>query len=119
MRIAGLVLGILGGLVAGLLGMKWIADANELSREIQAAQALGVDTSDVSRMVTAGWLLVASLALGITGGVLAMLGRGKPAAGLLLAGGVAPVIFAPVALIFTWLLVVGGVCSFWAKPRAA
>ncbi len=119
MRIAGLVLGILGGLAAGLLGMKWLSDASELSQQIALAQSMGVDTGDITRLKIAAWLLVTAMVLGIAGGVMALLGKGKPAAGALLAGGLAPVFFAPVALIFTWLLVAGGVCSALSKPKTA
>ncbi len=119
MRIAALVLGIIGGLAAGLLGVKWLSDAHTLKQNIELARSLGMDTSEITRTVIGAWCLLGAFALGIGGGVLALMGKGKPAAGVMLAGGIAPVFFAPVALVFTWLLVAGGVVSFWAKPKAA
>lgn len=35
----------------------------------------------------------------------------------MLAGAIVPAIWAPKSLIFTFLLVIGGIVSFFAKPR--
>ena len=42
MRILGLILGILGGLAAGFLGMKWMGDAESLKGQIELARKMGV-----------------------------------------------------------------------------
>jgi hypothetical protein len=54
MRVAGLVLGILGGLAAGMPGVKWLSDASEYRAQIEAARDLGVDTSGLTRLLVAG-----------------------------------------------------------------
>jgi hypothetical protein len=114
MRIAGFIVAILGALAAGALGAVWLSDAAKYEHQIAQAEALGLD---VSGLVTAAYLLCASLLLGIGGGVLALRGKGQIAAIVLIAAGVAPALFAAKALVFTWLLVVAGLLSLGAKPR--
>ena len=118
MRIAGLILGILGGLAAGFLGMKWLSDANDMKEMVGAARNLGIDMSELDKTVTAAYILLGSAVLGIVGGVMAFKGKGKIAAILMLIGALAPVILAPKALVFTCILLIGGIVSFLAKPAA-
>ena len=117
MRILGLILGILGGLAAGFLGMKWMGDANHLKASIDAARKMGVNMAEVDKMATAAYMLIGAMVAGIVGGILAMMGRGKIAALLMLAGAIVPAIWVPKSLIFTCLLLLGGIVSFFAKPR--
>ena len=118
MRKAGLILGILGGLAAGFLGMRWLSDANSMKEMINTVRSIGVDTTEIDKIITAAYLLLGSAVLGIIGGVMALKGKGKVAAVLMLVGAIAPVIFAPKALTFTCILLVGGIVSFMAKPPA-
>ena len=117
MRIVGLILGILGGLAAGALGMKWLSDAHQMRELIGAARGLGVDTGELDKLIIAAYILLAAMVLGIIGGVLAFKGKGKIAAALMLVGALLPVVFAPKALVFTFLLLVGGALSMLARPK--
>ena len=117
MRYAGLVLGILGGLAAGALGAKWLSDAREMSAQIETLRELGADTGDITRLTIGAWLLIGALLAGIAGGVLALMGKGKIAGGVLMASAVLPACFAPASLIFTWMLVAGAIVSFFVRPR--
>lgn len=117
MRIVGLILGILGGLAAGALGIKWLSDAHQMRELIGAARGLGVDTGELDKLIIAAYILLAAMLLGIIGGVLAFKGKGKIAAALMLVGALLPVVFAPKALVFTFLLLVGGALSMLAKPK--
>jgi len=117
MRIVGLILGILGGLAAGALGMKWLSDAHQMRELIGAAREFGVDTGELDKLIIAAYILLAAMVMGIIGGVLAFKGKGKIAAGLMLVGALLPVVFAPKALVFTFLLLVGGAMSMLAKPK--
>jgi len=117
MRIAGLILGILGGLAAGLLGMKWLSDANQLKELADFVRQTGGDTGDLDKLVTAAYVLIGAMVLGIVGGVLAFMGKGKIAAVLMLVAGILPAIFEPKALVFTFILLIGAVVSFFAKPK--
>jgi hypothetical protein len=114
MRIAAFILAILGGLAAAALGMTWLSDAAELEGQIELAQAAGVSLDGI---VTAGYLLILALALGIGGGVLALMRKGKVAAGLLIGAAVAPAIFEPKSLVFSFLLIVAGLLAVAVKPR--
>jgi len=117
MRILGLILGILGGLAAGFLGMKWLGDVNHLKAQIELLRSAGGSMAELDKMVTAAYMLIGAMGAGIVGGILAMMGKGKIAALLMLAGAIVPAIWAPKSLIFTCLLVIGGIVSFFARPR--
>lgn len=119
MRILGLILGILGGLAAGFLGMKWMGDAESLKGQIELARKMGVNMAELDKMATASYMLIGAMVAGIVGGILAMMGKGKIAALLMLAGAILPAIWAPKSLVFTCLLLVGAIVSFFAKPRQA
>ncbi|HWM24399.1 MAG TPA: hypothetical protein VNP98_06210 [Chthoniobacterales bacterium] len=119
MRILGLILGILGGLAAGFLGMKWMGDAESLKGQIELARKMGVNMGELDKMATASYMLIGAMVAGIVGGIMAMMGKGKIAALLMLAGAILPAIWAPKSLVFTCLLLVGGIVSFFAKPRQA
>jgi hypothetical protein len=117
MRIAGLVLGIIGGLLAGMLGLTWIRDANRMRELVDAARNLGVDTGEVDKLIVAAYILLVVMVVGIVAGVLAFKGKGKVAAPLMILGAIAPALFAPKALVFTFILLLGGLLSFAAKPK--
>ena len=117
MRIAGLILGILGGLAAGLLGMKWLSDANQQKELLDPARQVGVNMGDLDKIVTAAYILIGSMVAGIVGGVLAFMGKGKIAAILMLIAGILPAVFEPKALVFTFILLIGAAVSFMAKPK--
>ena len=117
MRIAGLALGIIGGLLAGVLGLTWIRDASRMRELVEAARSLGVDTGEVDKLVIAAYILLAAMVVGIVAGVLAFKGKGKAAAVLMIVAAIAPALFAPKALVFTFILLLGGMLSFAARPK--
>ena len=117
MRIVGLVLGVIGGLLAGLLGLTWMRDADRMRELVDTARSLGVDTGEVDRLVTAAYILLVVMVVGIVAGVLAFKGKGKVAAALMILSAVVPALFAPKALIFTFILLLGGLLSFAARPK--
>ncbi len=114
MKATTLILGILGGLVAGALGFKWLGDFGQLN-EMQ--RAMGGE--QLQAMGTAGLLMLLSLVAGIAGGILGF--RGKFAAGglLMLAGGILPLLFAKQALLFMLPLVAGGVVALVGHFKVA
>jgi hypothetical protein len=117
MRIVGLCLGVIGGLLAGMLGVTWMRDANRMRELVDTARSLGVDTGEVDKLVLAAYLLLAVMIVGIVAGVLAFKGKGKIAAPLMILSALAPALFAPKALVFTFLLLLGGLLSFAARPK--
>jgi hypothetical protein len=109
MRIAVLVLAVLGSMSAGFLGVKWVSDAGKYRDLIKTAEKLGVAPDAVrqaGRLETAGYLLMLAAPVGLAGGAASMLGRKRVAAGLLIGAAVVPCLFAAKALLFTFLLLV-------------
>ena len=119
MRILALVFGILGTLSAGFLGLRWLSDAHKSQEIIASASRAGVDTSAISQMVAASYLLIVASAAGIAGSVLALKRKRAPAAGTLIVAAIAPTVLAPKALVFTFFLLVGGLLSLGVKPKPA
>jgi hypothetical protein len=120
MRIAAVVLGILGGLLAAALGIKWLGDANQMSQTIEAIRQAGGDTSQLDSLIRGGYCLIGALGLGIVGAVLTLKDKGKLAGVLMLLGALLPVAFAGAkVLVFTFLLLLGGLFALLAKPKAA
>jgi hypothetical protein len=128
MRIAVLILAILGSLGSGGVGVLWLWHTARDSQGVELGRMLveqaGVTDSAMRkelaeydrRAKTFGFLL-AGFALGLVGGVLAMLGRGKSAAALLLTAVIGPAVLHPVVLIFTFLLAIAGVLALFVRPR--
>ena len=119
MRITALVLGVLGALLSGMLGLKWLGDAGQARAAIEAARSLGVDTAELDTLVRAAYGLLAALALGLAGGVLALKGNGKAAAGALAAGVLLPAVFSLKTLITTFFLGMAALFALFAKPKQA
>jgi len=117
MRIVGLILGVIGGLLAGVLGLTWLRDASRMRELVDAARSLGVDTGEVDKLVIAAYILLVAMVVGIAAGVLAFKGKGKIAAALMIISAIAPALFAPKALVFTFILLLGGLLSLAAKPK--
>jgi hypothetical protein len=120
MRIAGLILGILGGLAAGLLSLLWLVDyykGLELATDVLGPSGVSEFQAKFQPQLIAGYLLIGSLVLGIVGGILAVMGKGKIAGPLMLVGAVVPVLVDSRALAFTALLAIAGIVSLFAKRK--
>ncbi|MBX3696041.1 MAG: hypothetical protein KF790_12825 [Steroidobacteraceae bacterium] len=118
MRYATLVLGILGGLMAGFLGGRWITDLQKVDMLGRAmAQATG---TSLGSMQTAAYLLILAMFAGIVGGVMAFRGSAGriPGIAMLLTGAV-PVLFSGQTLVFTFLLIVAGVLALVHAGRVS
>lgn len=115
-RNASLILGVLGGLVAGALGMKWLNDFGQLN-DLQRAMG-GEQLQD---MGTAGLLMLLSLVAGIAGGILSFKRKFALGGVLMLLGGIVPLFYAKQAILFLSLLIAGGVVALYAhsKDKAA
>ncbi|HNP64567.1 MAG TPA: hypothetical protein PKH39_11590 [Woeseiaceae bacterium] len=114
MRIAALILGVLGGLVAGALGAKWLGDFGQLN-EMQ--RAMGGE--QLQNMGTAGLLMILSLVLGVTGGIMSWKRKFLVGGVLMLVGGIMPLLFAKQAILFLSLLVAGGIVALLAHFTSA
>lgn len=129
MRITALILGILGGLAAGALGAKWVSDYNsDAARAVLKladsprlrSSPLVKERLDRLKMIgTAGYLLLVSLLLGIGGGIMTLRNMGKIGGALLIVGAALPAVLAPITLVATFLLIIGAIFAFLAKPNPA
>lgn len=114
MRTATLMLGVLGGLVAGVLGMKWLSDIGQLN-EMQ--RAMGGE--QLQSMGTAGLLMLGSMLAGIAGGILSFKRKFALGGVLMLLGGIIPLFYAKQAILFLSLLIAGGAVATLAHFKAA
>lgn len=114
MRTATLILGVLGGLVAGALGMKWLSDFGQLN-EMQRAMG----GAELQAMGTAGLLMLGSLVAGIAGGISSFKRKFALGGVLMLLGGIIPLFYAKQAILFMSLLIAGGVVALLAHFKTA
>ena len=114
MRVTALILGVLGGLVAGALGAKWLGDFGQLN-EMQRA----VGGEQLQNMGTAGLLMIVSLVLGVVGGIMSWKRKFLVGGVLMLVGGIMPLLFAKQAILFLALLIAGGVVALLAHFKSS
>jgi hypothetical protein len=120
MRVTALVFSIIGAIASIILGIWWAFIGNVAGALAQGGGGADAATTSLINATTrAGYSLFASFILAIVGGVMAMTGKGKIGAGLLLVGAALPAVFYVNALIATWLLVLAGLFAFLAKPKTA
>ena len=113
MRTAALILGVLGGIVAGALGMKWLSDFGQLN-EMQ--RAMGGE--QLQNLGTAGLLMLGSMVLGIAGGILSWKRKYLVGGVLMLLGAIIPLFFAKQAILFLSLLLAGGIVALLAHFKS-
>lgn len=117
MKVAAIIIGILGALAAGALGAKWISDARSVQDKIDLIQSMGGDVSEINGLKAGAYVLVGSLFAGIGACVMLLRNKPKHAAILMACAGALPCVFAMKALVFTWLLILAAVLSARVKPR--
>jgi hypothetical protein len=125
MKIAVIILGILGSIAFGGLGTKWVSDYESNKAQIKSlsklAASLGGKGSDVDdaikaveRTKTAGYLMIVVALLGIGASVL--VGKfGKLSGAVLLVGAAIPAVLAPLSLVAGFLLVIAGILALFVK----
>ena len=113
MRTAAMILGVLGGLLAGALGMKWLGDFGQLN---DMQRAMGGE--QLQNMGTAGLLMLVSLVLGISGGIMAWKHKFLASGVLMLVGAIVPLFFAKQAILFLSLLLAGGIVALFAHFKS-
>lgn len=124
MRIAALILGILGGLISGAVGFKWWSDAQDVDPKLlEMAKALGGAAGDLDKLIMASYVLMAGALAGIIGGILAMKGN-KIGGILMIPFAIIPAFIVPsdkMVAMFVFLapLLIGGILGLLAKPKVA
>jgi hypothetical protein len=129
MKIAALVLGVLGSLLVMALGAKWVTDyknneaavkrSQELLQQLGGGQAGSPEAEmfrTLARRVNAGYAMVL---LGIPALFLSLLVFKLPklAGGSMALAALVPGLLAPPSLLFGCVLLLGALCAFLVKPR--
>jgi hypothetical protein len=131
MKIAVIIVGILGALALGALGSKWVTDYNDNKQAVvglaKLAHSLGGKGNEVEeaikgveRLKTAGYLMMLFALVSL--GASVMVGKlGKISGGALLASALIPAVLAPASLLAGFLLIIAGVLGLFVKtkPRPA
>jgi hypothetical protein len=122
MKIAALVLAILGAVAIGGVGAKWVSDYNKNKDAVQAAsQLLGSDAPEVKelhRVVTGGYLGIVFAVVSVIGAALVFKAP-RASGGGFLAAGVIPGIFAWKMFVCGGPLVIAGALALAAGFREA
>ena len=128
MKIATLILGIIGSLASFGLGSKWYTDYNKHKQTMEnlttAAGSLGGSnkvSAAMSEYNNIGHASYALLACGVIALIASLLvfKHSKVAAIILVLAAVVPAIFTTKALIATFLLFIAGSLAFFVKPKMA
>ncbi|HEV3258624.1 MAG TPA: hypothetical protein VG013_17240 [Gemmataceae bacterium] len=142
MRIAVLILAILGAAGSGFLGVRWMTDSLTNKDQIEAdraqaeklrpllnlmgeadpkmkAQLADYDAKyhNAIQAMKAYPFLLAGVGLGVWGGLLGLARRGKSGAALLLVAALGPAVLLPKTLIFTFCLILAGLLCLLVRPR--
>jgi hypothetical protein len=126
MKIAALILGIIGALATAGLGSKWVSDYNDNKQLIESLEKVSASIgggdnpamAELNRTKNAGYLMIVLgiAALGAAGFVFK---QSKIAGGLMVAAAVIPALLAPKSLVFSFFLIIAGVLALLAKPKTA
>ncbi|MBI4411413.1 MAG: hypothetical protein HY541_02890 [Deltaproteobacteria bacterium] len=127
MKVAALILGLLGSLAAVGLGSKWVTDYNKYESTIASMQELseqmgsGVladSLGEVKKLKNAGYALVGLGILAFLASVL-VFKLGKLSGLVMLIAAIVPGVLAPQAFVATALLIVGGILALLAKSKTS
>lgn len=126
MKIAVTIIVILGALASFILGVTWLSDfndyktemaaVNEMSTEINSDPEISKALQEVETLRNCAYALIACAIIALV--TVFLIGKiGKIAAVIILAAGIVPAFFSPMSLLFTSLLVIGGILAFFVKPK--
>ncbi len=119
MKIAALIVGLIGALLTAGLGSKWVSDYNDNQKLI--ASLSGVDASldkEISRTRNAGYLMIV-FGIAALGAAALVFKQSKISGGVMLAAAIVPALLAPKSLVFTFFLVIAGLLALLARPKVA
>ena len=126
MKVAALIVGLLGALITTGLGIKWMSDYQDNKATIESLAKMGgalggaggEAMAQLESMHRASYAMVALGLLAIAASVM-VFKKSKPSGAVLIAAAVIPAVFAPSTLIFSFLLVIAGILALAAKPKLA
>jgi hypothetical protein len=119
MKIAALIVGLIGALATAGLGSKWVSDYNANKKTIEAFAGVDSDAvKGVERLRTAGFMMIV-LGIAAIGAAATVFKKSKISGGVMLAAAILPALLAPMSLAFSFLLVIAGILALLAKPKPA
>jgi hypothetical protein len=126
MKIAALVVGLIGALMTLGLGSKWVSDYDKNKDLIESLQKISAAAggeaqsamSELNKTKNAGYLMVV---FGLVAAVAAALvfKIAKPSGAIMIAAALIPAALAPKSLVFSFFLIIAGVLALMAKPKTA
>ncbi|MFL5730898.1 MAG: hypothetical protein ACJ75J_15525 [Cytophagaceae bacterium] len=125
MKIAIIVLGILGSISSFGLGSIWFSDYNKSKDILEQGKALAGSNPELLASIEGAESAGRASYLLLIGGLLALVATfmvpklGKKAAIALVVIALAPAVLAPKALAGTFFILVAGILAFLAKPKEA
>lgn len=124
MKIAVMVIGILGALASFSLGAKWISDYSEYSDTITSLEKMSEKTGTASAELqklkglrNSGWSLMVLSVLSLAASVMISKLGGKITGGVLLLAVIVPAVFSAKSLIATFILAIAAILAFLYKPK--
>ncbi|MBI2339967.1 MAG: hypothetical protein HYU99_06345 [Deltaproteobacteria bacterium] len=128
MKIAALIIGLIGSLAALGLGSKWVTDYNKYESTIASMQqmadqmgaggAMAESLASVGKLKNAGYALVGLGLLALLASIL-VFKLGKLSGLVMLIAAIVPGVLAPQAFVATAVLIVGGILALLTKPKQA
>ena len=119
MKVAALIVGLIGAILSTGLGSKWVSDYNDNKKLIESFS--GGDSAllkEVNRTKNAGYLMIV-FGIAAVGAAVMAIKKSKISGAVMVAAAVIPAFLAPKALVFTFFLLVAGVLALAAKPKVA
>ncbi|MDF2869239.1 MAG: hypothetical protein K0R05_814 [Anaerocolumna sp.] len=122
MRVAVIILVIIGTLASIGLGVKWLSDFDTYKTEIAAVEEYSSDPDVAQALKDMEELKSCSYALIVCGivsliSVFLMSKLGKITSVIFLAAAIIPAVLAPISLTFTFFFIIAGILAFFVKPK--
>lgn len=121
MKVATIILVVLGILASVLFGIFWVTDYNDSKESISALEDMGAGDSSIIELAKdrnncAMALFICSAVSLLT---VFLMGKLKKISALIfLLSAIVPAIILPESLIFTFLFIIGGILAFFVKNKA-
>jgi len=124
MKVAALILGLIGALLVTGLGSKWLVDYKQNRATIESlASAVGGSAgqeaiASIERTHRAAYAMVV-LGIAALAASALVFKKSKAAGGVMIAAAIVPALFAPSTLVFSFLLLLAGIFALVAKQKPA
>ncbi len=117
MKIAIVILGVLGAFLSGSLGYTWLSDIGEITDFQRTIIDISGQGEEIRDLASAGAALSIAFFAGIAGVIASLMNKFAVGSLLMLGAGFLPAFFVPETLFFTSFLIVGGVLAFFLHRK--